>query len=248
MAPIWIDEAGFLKLLREGVARSNDMIALITDYHGGPVTTEYMLTSDIARELIHQNHEVHVEYLNRRMVNGMTMRRSGPPVPKFGSRRTDVAVLKDQIIPRAIVEVKIGVKTLRGILEDLEKITDTIGAMKPQYAVNVWGAAVFQVHIAGGPRRYTEQHLRDAVEQVERTLQTQLKAYASLKNGFQFSFHPLQSDDAGIVPQELEPDGDGMAWGRHGHATRNYAVLIQSTELQPGPARTFEDLKALSRS
>jgi hypothetical protein len=82
------------------------MIALITDYHGGPVTTEYMLTSDIARELIHQNHEVHVEYLNRRMVNGMTMRRSGPPVPKFGSRRTDVAVLRDQIIPRAIVEVK----------------------------------------------------------------------------------------------------------------------------------------------
>jgi hypothetical protein len=92
-------QSELLAALGNGVARSRDMIARITDYHGGPVTTEYMLTSDIARELIEHNYEVEVECLNRKMVNGETMRRSCPPLPKFGSRRTYVAVLKDEIIP-----------------------------------------------------------------------------------------------------------------------------------------------------
>jgi hypothetical protein len=44
-------ESDLLSLLCSGVKRSSDLIAQITDYHGGPVTTEYILTSDIARVL-----------------------------------------------------------------------------------------------------------------------------------------------------------------------------------------------------
>jgi hypothetical protein len=44
-----MDGSRLLSALRKGVQRSVDLIARITEYHGGPVTTEYMLTSDIAR-------------------------------------------------------------------------------------------------------------------------------------------------------------------------------------------------------
>lgn len=47
-----IDENQFLEVLRSGVARTTDLIAKATDYHGGPVMTEYLVTADIARECI----------------------------------------------------------------------------------------------------------------------------------------------------------------------------------------------------
>jgi hypothetical protein len=74
-------ESELLSLLRNGVKRSSGLIAQITDYHGGPVTTEYILTTDIARELIEKGHQVKIEYLNRYFANGMTIRKSGP-LPK----------------------------------------------------------------------------------------------------------------------------------------------------------------------
>jgi hypothetical protein len=122
-----ISDSELISVLRKGVQRSSNLIAQITDYHGGPVTTEYMLTSDIARELIEQNYQVEVEYLNRNMINGMTMRLHGRPRKKFGSHRTDVAVLTVKCVLLAIIEVKIGVKTLNAIKKDLLKITDTAG-------------------------------------------------------------------------------------------------------------------------
>lgn len=246
--PNEIKDQALLALLRRGAMRSSDLIAKITDYHGGPVTTEYMITSDIARELIEQNYEVEVEYLNRKMVNGTTMRRSGLPVKKFGSQRTDVAVLKDRLIPMAIIEVKIGVKTLNAIKGDLLKIADTIRSLKPQYASRVRGASIFQVHVAGSSKRYKKEHLKEAIQQVEKTLRDELKAYGGRNAGFRFSFQAFQTADEGIVPRELEPDGDNLAWGQQGHATRFYAVLIRSKQSVPPAPRTFAQLKAQSRS
>jgi hypothetical protein len=88
-----------------------------------------MLTSDIARELIERNYEVKVEYKNPDIINATT--KSITARKKLGSKRTDVMVLHQQFYPLAIIEVKIGVKTLRGIAKDLLKITDTIDALKP---------------------------------------------------------------------------------------------------------------------
>ena len=244
--PNEIKDQALLALLRRGAMRSSDLIAQITDYHGGPVTTEYMITSDIARELIERNYEVEVEFLNRKMVNGLTMRRSGPRVKKFGSQRTDVAVLKDKIIPLVIIEVKIGVKTLNAIKEDLLKITDTIRSLKPQYASRVRGASVFQVHVAGSASRYNKEHLKAAIKKVERCLRDELKAHEKTNADFRFGFHAFQTADQGIVPRELEPDGDNFAWGQHGHATRYYAVLIHSKQSVPPAPRTFAQLKAQS--
>ena len=62
----------------------------------------------------------------------LTIRRSGPQVKKFGSKLTDVAVLLSHFVPLAMIKIKIGVKTVRGIAADLVKITDTIDALKPE--------------------------------------------------------------------------------------------------------------------
>jgi hypothetical protein len=241
-------ESDLLSLLRSGVKRSSDLIAQITDYHGGPVTTEYILTSDIARELIEQGHQVEVEYLNRYFANGMTMRRSGPPPKKLGSKRTDVALLHSGLFPLAMIEVKIGVKTIRGIETDLIKITDTIDALKPEYASGVWGAAVFQVHIPGSKGRYEEGHFMTSMAKTEATIKSGLAEHAKIHTGYDFGFHSLQSQEEGYTATTLEPDGDGFAWGQHGHATRYYSVLIKSKVPKPKPPQTIAELKAYSES
>jgi hypothetical protein len=240
-----IENQWLLSALSKGVKRSGDLIAQITDYHGGPVTTEYMLTSDIARELIEQNYEVEVEYLNRRMITGLTMRKSGVR-KKFGSRRTDIAVLMSKVVPLAIIEVKIGVKTLNKIKGDLLKITDTIRSLKPQFAARVRGAVVFQVHVAGSVSRLHVRQLNHAVKKIEKSLRTSLRAYKKAHADFRFTLYPLQSGDEGIVATELEPDGNGLAWGREGHATRYYAVLVRSKQRAGGAPLTFRQLKAQS--
>jgi hypothetical protein len=241
-------QRGLLSSLRKGVKRSSDLIAQITDYHGGPVTTEYMLTSDIARELIEQGQQVEVEYLNRKFANGMTIRRSGLPLKKFGSKRTDVAVLYSDFVPLAMIEVKIGIKTFRGIEGDIVKITDTIAALKPQYACRVWGAAVFQVHIAGSKERYEDKHFRTSVAETDKTIKAGLAEHAKAHAGYNFGFHSLQSPDEGYTARELEPDGDGYAWGQHGHATRYYVVLIKSRIARPKPPRTIAELRVHAQS
>jgi hypothetical protein len=239
-----ITEKELLSVLRKGVRRSSDLIAQITEYHGGPVTTEYMLTSDIARQLIEQQYEVKVEYLNRSILNAMTVRRTRDARKEFGSRRTDVAVLFNEMFPLAIIEVKIGVKTLRAIEKDLVKITDTIDALKPQYASRMLGAAVFQVHVAGSEERYTEEHFRAAIAAIEKTLGTGLAEHGEVYSGYDFSFHCLQPKNEGYTPRDIELDDDGYAWGQHGHATRYYAVLIKSRVSRPKPPTTFVELKA----
>lgn len=235
-----LNEKKLLEALKCGVKRSSDLIARITNFHGGPVTTEYMLTSDIARELIERHHEVAVEYLNRKMVNAMTAKNvSFRKV--FGKQRTDIAVLDSDIIPLGIIEVKIGVKTFRGIAKDLGKIIKTIESLKPEFASRVWGVSVFQVHVSGNSHRYKEDQFKKAIDSVEKKIHSELKTYANSKTDYRLALHPLQSAETGIVPRELAPDGDGLAWGQHGHAIRFYAVLIKSALGVP-PPKTFKDL------
>jgi hypothetical protein len=198
------------------------------------------LTSDIARELIEKGCQVEVEYLNRKIANGMTIRRSRPAPEKFGSKRTDVAVLSYGLFPLAIIEVKIGVTTFRGIYRDLVKITDTIDALKAQFACAVWGAAVFQVHIAGSTARHKAKHFRSSIEKAEAKIKSNLLDHSKTHSGYRFGFHGLQGDHEGYTPRALEP----LAWGQHGHATRYYAVLIKSKKTKPKRPKTIKEMKA----
>ena len=223
-----LSEADLLDALKKGVSSTANLMARLSDYHGGPVETEYLITADIARALVDRDLDVKVEHLNRFLVNAMTRLRGTKPSEVLGAKRTDVVAV-DHFQALAMIEVKIRVRTLAGIREDLKKITDTIGLMNASSAAKVIGASVFQVHIPGTRYRFYAKHFKAAARRVEARIQTQLAAYAAVQHDFTFRMHSLQPNDGGIVARDLEPIGDELVWGADGHATRYHAILIRST-------------------
>jgi hypothetical protein len=113
----------------------------------------------------------------------------------------------------------------------------------------VWGAAVFQVHIAGSKSRYEEAHFKTAIAETMKVIDEGLADHAKAQPNYIFRIHSLQAENEGYTPQELEPDGEGsFVWGQDGHATRYYAVLIKSKIAKPRLPQTIEDLKAYSQA
>jgi hypothetical protein len=235
-----------LDALTAGVERSSKLIAWITDFHGGPVTTEYILTTDIARELIDRHYEVAVEFANRKLVNGLTARKGINARKLLGSRRTDVVVLNDNLVPVALIEVKIGVRTLRKIKGDLTKLTGTISMLNPRHAARVAAAVVYQVHVPGTDKIERRDQLLPAIQKIEKGIERELETYRLADLGYSFAIHPLQSPTEGIVERAIEDNGYEKTLGAHGHATRFYAVLIRSKQVPPPASRTFAELKAQS--
>lgn len=241
-----IDEKDFLEALKRGVARTTHLIAKTTDYRGGPVMTEYLLTADISREFIEQEYPVTVEYPNRDFVNVRTGLKAAQPRKVLRSKRTDVAIVADGLIPLALIEVKIRVKKLRAIKLDLDKIATTISLLKANFAAKVIGAVVFEVHIRGTRSRSYEADFKSAALAVESALKAELDIYAKSRQDFRFTIHPLQTDDGGIFEREIEGFGEDAAWGAHGHATRYHAIIIRSTRPVLPHTGSFEDMKRLS--
>jgi hypothetical protein len=174
-----IDEKAFLEALKNGVARTTNLIAKATDYHGGPVMTEYLLTADIAREFIERDYPVAVECHNRMFVNAMTGLKAAQPRKLLRSKRTDVAIVEAGLIPLALIEVKIRVKKLRAVKGDLDKITTTMSLLKANVADKVIGAVVFQVHIPGTMNRIYAADFKSAAEKIEMRLHDELSCYVS---------------------------------------------------------------------
>lgn len=233
-----------LDALQAGVERSSNLIAWVTDFHGGPITTEYILTADIARELIERHYEVAVEFANRKLVNGLTARKGVKARKLLGSRRTDVVILDRGLIPAALIEVKIGVRSLGKIRGDLAKLAGTIDLLKSRYAARAVAAVVYQVHVPGTDRIEWRDQLLPAIQKIEARIESELETYCATAPGYSFAIHPLQSADEGITERTIEDDGHEKTLGAHGHATRFYAVIIRSRRVPPPPPRNFAELKA----
>lgn len=236
-----------LDALTKGVARTTGLIARLTEYHGGPVETEYLLTSDIARELVEREHDVRVECLNRRLVNAMTKRKGVKPKKVLGSKRTDVVVMNN-FVPAAIIEVKIRIGSFDGLKADLNKITHTMSLMNGSCSAKVIGVSVFQVHIPGGAKRLKVEDFKDEVRRVEDNIKSGVAAYGAAHPDFKFQMHSLQSEDDGIVGCDLEFIGDEFVWGVDGHATRYHAILIRSAHPPEPDDLSFNGLRKRSRA
>ena len=223
-----ISEAKFLTILHDGVKRTTDFMAQLTEYHGGPIKTEYILTADIARVFLSDGHEVRVEKINRQLVNGFTKRKGWKPKKKFGAQRSDVAVTNSDLIPLALVEVKIGVgKSISKIRKDLEKMANVIESLQPKFASRIRAASVFQVHVAGGAKDAKVERLKLKVEKIEKSISKELTEFQRDWPNFSFSLKPLLNANEGFVPTAIEIEDDGSeALGENGHATRYYAVTI----------------------
>lgn len=233
-----ISELEFVNILETGTRSTTEFMARLTDYHGTAVETEYILTADIARAFLDKGHDVRVEYLNRLLVNKLVQRSSWTPKRVLGAQRTDVVVTFSDIIPRAIVEVKIGVGgSLAPIEDDLQKIAATIDGMKVNYAAQVRAASVFQVHVLGRRNEIDTVRLKKRIQDIDQSLTVNLAAFAPTWPDFTFALVPLQGQSEGFVATSIEHDESGGAeLGATGHATRYYAIIIKSIRTIPSGA------------
>jgi len=230
-----ISENTFLTALERAIKRLTDLIAVATEFHGGAVTTEYLINAEIAREFIKRGCDVRVECLNRTLVNAVIKTNGVKPKDDLGAKRTDVAIFTAGFVPLAMVEMKIGVRKLTRVVKDLDKIVWTIKMMRAMYATKMLAASVFQVYVAPTTRRLEVKHFRAEVKKIETRLDADLKVYSQAHSEFTFKLCPLQAENKGIVSPELEVDGDGNTQiiGRPGHAVRYYAILMRCTRTIP---------------
>jgi hypothetical protein len=110
-------------------------MAKLTEYRGGPIETEYILTADLARAFLTCDCEIKIEYLNRSLL-GPLVCQDDTLKKKLGSRRTDIAITYSGIIPRSLVKLKIRANHFNRVKCDLDKIIITMSAMKPAIAAS----------------------------------------------------------------------------------------------------------------
>lgn len=225
-----MSEADFISILKKGTECTANFLARLTDYQGGAIKTEYLLTSDIARAFLNASYEVQVECLNRKLVNGLTRRKGWSPPKKLGSQRIDVAVMDNGVVPQAIVEVKIGVgRNITKIRSDLEKIQITLDCIKAKFASSVRAASVFQVHIKDRSKDIDTERLKRRIKVIEKSLQKAVDIYARDQPNFEFKIFPLQGPDSGFFARNIEVEDDGTeTLGKFGCATRYYAIVLRA--------------------
>jgi hypothetical protein len=203
-----------------------------TEYRGEAVQTEYLITTDIARELLSKGYKVKVECLNHQLVNVLTYNKAlGDLSDHLGSQRTDVAIVNELRVPFAIIEVKIRVRNLTDVEPDLNKMIRTIAMLENRFAKRVWGASVFQFDLEKSKARTEWEQFKADTQTFELGIQDQLSTYAQTQTAFDFTFHSLQEGDDGIERPEYETvthdDGTEENVLEHdGHAIRYYAVLF----------------------
>jgi hypothetical protein len=68
-------QQAILEGVKRGLKDTETFLAELTEYHGGPLRTEYIMTADIARQLLPTSGEVAVEFLASRMQNWVFLER-----------------------------------------------------------------------------------------------------------------------------------------------------------------------------
>lgn len=239
-----ISRNDFIDVLKDGVKRTTDFLANLTEYHGGPANTEYLLTSDIARAMLskYPNVSVKVECMRQDFLNMFTISSGAKPERRFGTTRADIGVFDTPLMPRAVVEVKLGVGgTLRKVIPDLKRNCNILNSMEASIASKMHAAAVFEVHVGGRSGDIEIHRLKKKIAKIEAKLTAELARFAGNQPNFSFDFVPLQGANQGYTPTEIEDEEtDHPSLGREGHATRYYAIVINDLR-QKKPNETTRD-------
>lgn len=239
------DEAMLIDALRAGVSRTRRFIDQLTEYHGGPVETEYLLTSDLMREFLDRGREISVEGLNRDACSALASSEPYAARAILKRKRTDV-VVGDKLIPDALIEVKIRISRHTGIAADLRKICSTIDLMKPSRQRSIIGASVFQMHLKATRRRWERAHFELAVKEFETQMKADLGTPIDRYENYDLELVDLMASASdGIVDREIIHDHDGAPMvGESGHATRYYAVIVKHRIYGSAPPSNYQEMKA----
>lgn len=235
-----IDENSFIECIKTGCDATSDFMHRVTNYHGGPTATEYILTADIARAFLEKNDAVQVEYLNKNAA-GLNAKPVGgyEMIKNLKNIRTDIAIGDDHVLS-ALIEIKIGIKnSLRLIENDLFKMIRTLECIKANHASKILCASVFQTNIIGNLDDNTNIRLKDKIKKREIKWKEQLDKLAGKYCNYNFRLVDLQAEDSGYSIAKAHPFSfmhnefgelvpDEWEMGPAGQVTRYYAVLMKS--------------------
>lgn len=233
-----LDEQEFIDILKAGIRSFQTYMMKLTDFHGAPATTEYLLTADIARAFLEAGRPAKVETLYRSLVTPMNRDRDRPQT-SFGRTRADITVA-DAGRFQAIVEVKIsGTGQRLGLVRtDLNKIAGLMKALGPRSARSIRAAVVFQTSFAsrvGQEAEHVETTLLlQKLDRVEQDLHAELATFASGDGEIGYELVRLLEPREAVTATQVftEPDGS-CELGQAGHVVQYHAVLLRS--LRPVP-------------
>lgn len=230
-----IPDETLLDTLRLGAKCTDDLMSIATDYHGQAVGIEYLLTADIARAFVRKQFDVRVECQIKSLIHASSVadqENREALRKKLGKKRIDIALMHGDLVPSALIEVKVDVSKLRKVRHDLKRLCSAISKMNDAISGSIVGVSVFQVHIAAKRHRYLRAHFVEALEKLESGLQSDLQSHGRTDPDFDFKLHPLQRPGEGIHDREILVEGEGEAeWetpGRDGFVARSYAILVKS--------------------
>lgn len=219
-------ERSLIEDVKQGVSETVNFIGELTEYHGEPVKTEYIITVNIARSLLQRFLGlVAIEYLINQ-IKGHALISDDSKEFLLGSQRFDVVVL-DQISPLLIVEIKIKSNSLSKFKRDILKIMSYMEYLKHSHASKVLGLCVFQTEVYALSSQSLAQTTK-RIHKVEAKIQKQLEAFSALHPSFEFEIVPFQGPSERIYDDEMIEDVDGTPMlGKRGYAARYHAVLIR---------------------
>jgi hypothetical protein len=216
-----------LRLIKAGIKNSNALMNRLTEYHGGPITTEYLLTGDIARALL-DRFDVGVEVHYKHLINIMNSSVGGKLT--FSNTRADVVVRPDVIsTPDAVIEIKIGVTRFRKISNDITRIIRYFNALKPGHFQKSLGIVAFQIYSPAHKDWYDEVKVLAKAHKIEDELKRELAKFSLGYPDFHLRWLSFQSKNSGAASRELEghPGDPSASWGRAGHAIRHHAIIVK---------------------
>jgi hypothetical protein len=240
-----MSEDQLLDGLRVGVKRTGAFVAALTDYHGGPAETEYLLTYDVAQAFLDVGREVSVERQTQTIYSALTTSSLKTARDLVGQQRIDV-VVGDRLFPNALIEIKIRITTVAGICGDLDKLVKTLTPLNAKALRSIEGVSLFQLHLDHAAGRTTPEDFVEPLDVLERRFTTDLATFAEAWPEFTFAFRPLHmSPNEGIVAQSIDEDVDGSPiLGQPAYATRYYAVLVRHKTFGTTASGGFAQLKA----
>ncbi len=226
-------EEEMLRAVAAGIKETESFTTQKNDFFGDAVTTEYLLTADVAKALwLRQLQDVRVEFVINNIIHLLV---KAPGVNfTLGSRRFDVAVLDSAGTPYFAVEMKIRVRSLSGsassgtVEDDLKKIISYLGYLKCPNAQKKLGLCAFQVFQEAAGRRQLEQTTQ-SIHRIESSMMAELDAFSKRHPNFEFSWVSFQGPTERIFDDEETTDSDDVTpmFGRYGYACRYHGILVR---------------------
>jgi hypothetical protein len=203
-----VTKANLITLIESGAKLHQSEAMAANDYRPNRSTTEYLLTAAIMRAALKESEHVSVEMLCRKLVNVITSSASSEVRKSFGKKRFDI-LIGEALNPQAIVEVKIGVRSGKKLLDDVNKILKVTASLD-RMRVPAIGMLVFEIDVPGSGTVAIEQDFKSEFERLYSIVKSDL--CSSIKTNWPLitiDFHLLTETiwDAEIVDETIAENG-----------------------------------------